>query len=314
MVPAPNLKKLRFDTLQTFVTLCQTGSFSRTAEILGRSQGGVSQLISTLENEVFGCKLVKRSSRTFDLTAQGVIVRGFAETILRQFRNTMNALNSLAEELTGEIRVTASTTPGEFLLPPAISKFREEYPRVAIESVFNNSQKSADLLANQRADFALVGTKQLGNVDTTVFEIERIHEDELVIVCAKDHPLVTGARGRDQLPSLDDVLEYGFILRELGSGTRREFEAALQQLNKVPPRPVLELESNHAITNAVRTSTNLSVISKLVAREADVTILKIKDFPGLPRPLFLMNHKDDSAKIKRVFWEFLVEFFQSTHT
>ncbi|MHA1731397.1 MAG: LysR substrate-binding domain-containing protein [Promethearchaeota archaeon] len=296
-----NKKKLRFDSLETFLTLCELGSFSRTAEFLKKSQGAVSQQLSLLEQEVFHCKLINRSSRDFSLTGEGVLVRGFAETVLRLFRQTLNQISLLDDENIGVVRVSASTIPGEYLLPRVISQFKERYPKVDFETVFNNSEKSVDLLLRDKVDLALVGSLDSANIPEDVESIP-IEEDELVIVCAPGHPLL-----QLKFVQFEDLARYPFVVREEGSGSRWEFEKALGE-RKV--EPVLELESNHAIINSLDGTEYLAALSRLVALEAEkaglVKVVTVVDLDPVKRELYAIRRKKQvDSKILDLFWNFL---------
>ncbi|GAB4317945.1 MAG: selenium metabolism-associated LysR family transcriptional regulator [Promethearchaeota archaeon] len=298
-----DLKKLRMDALEVYLTLCQTGSFSNTARLLRRSQGGVSQVLKVLEQQVFGCRLVNRSSREFSLTSEGVLVRGFAESTLRLLKDTMRQIDNLRDEASGTIKISTSTTPGEVIVPRLISQFKEDFPRVEFDVMFNNTRRSIELVGGMDVDFAFVGsTKDL----PPSVEHLTLAQDRLVVIADHDHPLFKGGAPK----SWNQILKYPFILREDGSATREEFLDFLADLGERRPNMVLDLNDNHAIINALEGSPFLTVVSswvaELVIKSGRAREVSLPGGVEIQRPLSVVWRPDSlDARVNRQFLEFV---------
>ena len=107
---------MNLDHLKTFQEVVRLGSFSEVARKLAISQPAVSFQIQKLEHEL-GTRLIDRSQRAITLTAAGKRLLNFAESIEKERDLLQHDLEHMREEVSGDLRIAASTIPGEFLLP-----------------------------------------------------------------------------------------------------------------------------------------------------------------------------------------------------
>lgn len=129
------------DTLKVFVTVVEQSNFSRAAEILNLSQPGVSLHIRNLENE-FGVKLLHRSSKQVKTTEAGHILYARAKQILSQYEAASEEISLLRNEVTGSLKIGASFTIGEYILP-VYSQFVNQYPQVDVHVNIANTEEIA---------------------------------------------------------------------------------------------------------------------------------------------------------------------------
>lgn len=121
---------LDIELLRSFAAIAETGSFTRTAERLGRTQSTISLQVKRLE-ETVGCRLLERNARRVSLTGEGETLLGFARRILRLNDECLDRLGE--PELTGRVRLG---TPEDFAtahLPGVLAAFAQHHPRVALE-------------------------------------------------------------------------------------------------------------------------------------------------------------------------------------
>src|SRR5579863_3906029 len=120
------------DQLQTFVVLARTGSFTKAAAELNLSQPAVSRHIQKLEHEL-GVPLLDQRRGRIELSEAGERLLTFADEVIEGRRRLMESLGAGPRALEGELRIAASTTPGEFLVPGLVAAFTKRHPRVTTQ-------------------------------------------------------------------------------------------------------------------------------------------------------------------------------------
>ncbi|MEH7012313.1 LysR substrate-binding domain-containing protein [Neobacillus niacini] len=189
----------------------------------------------------------------------------------------------------GELRLGASLTIGEYLLPYYLGDFINKYPNVSLMMKIYNSHQIIEKLINQEID--------LGFIEATIphKSIESIPflEDELVIISSVAHhfPLL-----EKEAIQPEDLFSLPIIMREKGSGTRQVLEENLLNSNFDPNNlnVILELENTESIKSAVKSGLGVSIISKTaIIKETDLGILRKTNINGvnLKRYFYILNKK-----------------------
>jgi len=295
---------LRIDFLRHFIFLAENKSFSNVADKISITQSALSQQIEHLE-KYFNCNLIYRSTRTFKLTKQGEILLKYSKNIVSLFDKSHKEISNLNKELVGIISISASTIPGNHVLPKFIADFKNKYANVTISIWIKNSKQSLIDLKNKHVEFAAIGSFM--NEDQENFDYFPIFSENLVFVCALDHDLIRKKKGK---VLFDDLIKYSFISREIGSGTRQFTTENLERYGEL--NQILEMASNESIISAVYKSDNISIISELSAKKAEdanlIKILNISDIPPLYRELFFVKRKSITLnKLSQRFWNFIKE-------
>ncbi len=302
-------RSLRIDFLETFRAVCELKSFSKAGEKLQKSQGGISQQITLLE-EYFAAKLINRTSHGFSLTPEGQILFEKSREILRQVEVARKEILEKSKILSGKLTICASSTPGEYILPRFIAEFRAKNPHVEFEVKISNSGLCLKKLQTKEYDLVAVGSL-LEVKDTSGLLITQIAEEEIVIICAQSHPILQKATVNSENSRYrvrgTELENYAFIVREKQSGTQREFE---KQYGK-PFKVGLELNSPQAIITAVQDSKMLGIMSAIVAKKAEsaglINILEIEDFPPFVRKIMLIRPKHpEVTDVVSKFWDYVV--------
>ena len=292
--------KLNIESLRNFVKLTQYKSFSELAKDLSVSQSTLSHQISQLEKEFSNIKLIDRTTRSFKLTKEGEILLTYAEKIIKLYDSCREEL--LTKILTEDIFITASTLPGSHILPKFIMDFKNSYPDVNIKISINNSKESIDLLNKGIIDFAGIGSFMDYNRD--LYEVIEIGEDKIVFICSPGHKLAK----IDKVKFIE-LLEYPFISREKGSGTREVFEQQFPEYNKLNTK--FEINDNDSIISAVSDSDHISILSEIIAKKAQdanlIKILTVKEYPIITkRSIYFIKLKDKQlSMLKKKFWEYV---------
>jgi len=298
------METIRFDYLKTFLTVARTRSFSTAAKELGTSQGTVSHHIAALE-AYFDAELFKRTANGVDVTEAGATLKETAEKILEEAQEAKAKISSAKQNLSGTIKIAASTIPGEHVIPSLIAEFQKQHGNVKFKIKAEDSLNSLNSLHADNVDFVAVGTLQ-GYEEK--FDCIKVGQDELVLIVPCNHILA-----KQESVKLNEITKYPFINREETSGTRKEIERFFEN-NKFPLEQLkigLELGSTESVITAVSEGRGISIISSIAANKAQsaglIKILKIKEAKS-PRKLYMVRPKRPLLKTSEAFWEFCKKY------
>lgn len=245
--------------LQVFVAIARSENVSRAAEALALSQSAASAALAELESQS-ALPLFDRHGKRLRLNDHGSVLLPHAVELLDRATELEGLLRG--EHGLGRLRVGATLTIGNYLLPLIVSNFLQTHPEARVALQVRNTATIAELLRHHEIDLGLVE----GQVVDAELEVEPWVEDELVVFCAPGHPLA--ARGRSGPGvELGEIARQPWILRERGSGTRETFDRALRHWSGgIVPR--LELEHTEAVKRAVESGLGLGCLSRLALRDA----------------------------------------------
>lgn len=199
----------------------------------------------------------------------------FAKRSIELMKETDLGMSKFTHMLQGRLQLGSSLTIGEYILPRLLGPFSKLYPQINVSlKVMNTSQIIEDIL-NHQLNFGLVEAP----VHHPDVHTEAVLSDELLLIVPSDHPL-----SGDREVTMDEVLEYPFVLREQGSGTRQVMEQELERkgISGSPMQIVMELGSTGAIKSAVEAGLGISILSKSsVKHEAALGLLKAKRIQGV---------------------------------
>ncbi len=287
-----------FRQLQVFVAVARAGTVGAAAQQLNLSQSATSQSLADLEKHL-GLSLFQRLGKRLQLNDLGRRLLPRAEQLLYDLEGFIEAAREPEGELQGSLTVAASATIGTYLVPSLVGRFGERHPAVEFQvRLRNTGEVIADLLRFE-ADLGLIE----GQCSDPRLKAEVWRHDEMLIVCAPDHPLAARGRLED-----DDLQREPWILREPGSGSRAVFEAAtLHHAERLRVR--MELSQHEAIKQAVRAGFGLSCLSRLsVAGELERGELVALDSDlHLDRTFFLVWHPE---RYRSPLWQAFKVFLQ----
>ena len=241
--------------IQVFVAVARAEHVSRAAESLALSQSAASAALSELESQC-AQPLFDRHGKRLRLNEQGSLLLPYAVELLDRAAELEGRMRG--EQGLGPLRVGATLTIGNYLLPLIVSDFLQAHPESRVQLQVRNTATNAERLLHHEIDLGLVE----GQVVDAELHTEPWVEDELVVFCAPGHALA--ARGR---ASVAELAGQPWILRERGSGTRETFDRALRH-HPAGVVPRLELEHTEAIKRAVESGLGLGCLSRLALRDA----------------------------------------------
>ena len=270
--------------LRMLCSVQERSSLSAAGAALGLSQQAVSLRMRALESQL-GTSLIARSARGSTLTPTGTLVAGWAREILEAADRLDAGIAALRRENTGTLRVVASQTIAEHLLPGwLVALRRRQLLRSAPSSVtlqVTNSAAAAELVRAGQFDLGFVETPLL----PAGLRTRTVSHDDLVVVVAPGH---RWPRRRKPLGAAE-LAATPLVTREMGSGTRAALPVLLagRLAATAPAAPAVELSTSAAVRSAIAAGTAPGVLSALAVRD-DVAlgrlIIVATDFP-LRRPL-----------------------------
>lgn len=260
--------------LQVFHAVAKHLSFTKAAEALFMTQPAVTFQIKQLE-EHFNTRLFERGHGRISLTPAGDIVLDYAERILGLSAELDTRLKEMTGQIAGLLLVGASTTIAEFLLPQVLGDFKSKHPNVVPRLFVANSGAVENRVAEHTLDIGFIeAPSHLAAVATDV-----CCEDELVVVCGPAHPL---AQHKTITPK--QLVEYPYISRESGSGTREVTDAYFQKAGVRPEslNVVMELGSPEALKGLVATGLGFTIMSRATVHK-ETRLGELVSMPLAPR-------------------------------
>jgi DNA-binding transcriptional LysR family regulator len=260
--------------LQVFHAVAKHLSFTKAAEALFMTQPAVTFQIKQLE-EHFNTRLFERGHGRISLTPAGDIVLDYAERILGLSAELDTRLKEMTGQVAGLLLVGASTTIAEFMLPQVLGDFKSGHPHVVPRLFVANSGAVENRVAEHTLDIGFIeAPSHLAAVTT-----DTCCEDELVVVCASSHSL---AQQKTVTPK--QLLEYPYISRESGSGTREVTDAYFQKAGVRPEslNVVMELGSPEALKGLVATGVGFTIMSRATVNK-EIRLGELAALPLSPR-------------------------------
>ncbi|GEC04498.1 transcriptional regulator [Streptomyces spinoverrucosus] len=240
--------------LELLLAVARLGSLGAAAREVGITQPAASSRIRSMERQL-GVALVDRSLRGSRLTDAGVLVTDWARRVVEAAEAFDAGAQALRDRRDSRLRVAASMTIAEYLLPGWLLALRAGRPDTAVSLLAGNSAAVAERLLSDEADLGFVeGLTVPTGLDSVV-----VAHDHLVVVTAPGHPW---ARRRRPLPAAE-LAATPLVLREKGSGTRQVLDAALGGL----ARPLIELSSTTAVKASAVGGAGPAVLSELAVGE-----------------------------------------------
>jgi DNA-binding transcriptional LysR family regulator len=285
--------------LAAFAAAVETGTVRGAAEALNLTQSAATKRIAALERRT-GAPLLVRSSLGVAPTELGRLLYPEAKHALAALAAAEQVIADHGGRQAAPLRLAASQTLGEFLVPGWLAEFRLVDGRGRVELDVANSPAVLTALRAGDVDLGFVeGSDALDGLDTLV-----LLRDEIVVVVDRDHPWSRRGRPVDAL----ELVRGPYLTRELGSGTRAIAETALA-LAGVTLVPVLEAASTQSLKRAVRDG-GFTLLSRLAVEPTETQSLSALSVQGadLWRDLRAVRVRDRTgSSVAQRFWSFLRE-------
>ncbi len=239
--------------LRVFREVANQASFRRAAEVLYITQPAVTQQIKALEEEL-GSRLFDRSGGKVRLTAAGEVLLRHADEAEATLSRAIEEIGSLEGEVRGALRVAASTTIAQYVLPRLLAEFARQHQGVRLELESANTQRVVEAVASGDAPIGLIE----GPAHRQDLMVERWLQDELVLVVPAGHEWA------DEEIALSTLGSAKLLVRERGSGTREVIEQALKRAGAPIQRMqiAMELGSTEALLACIEAGLGVGFASR----------------------------------------------------
>ena len=248
-----------FRQIEAFVKVVELASFSKAAEELYVSQPSISTYITSLEKEL-DTILLNRSTKVLSTTLAGERFLQKAKEMLLLKQETIAMLKNLSKDISGDIRILASSMPALYILPRMLAEFHKLYPDISYSVRQADTSEVVQGIAAHKADIGFAGS-MVGNRRCDFYELAN---DELVFIAPND-----GSYSASKKHTLEELLySNNFISREFGSGTRIQYEKYFSEngilLDKI--NTCVSMDNTYSIINAVMNGLGISIVSELAVR------------------------------------------------
>ncbi len=259
--------------LLAFVAVARRGSFTLAAKDLYLTQSAVSHAMKALEDEL-GTRLLDRVGKRVLVTQSGEQFLRHAEKILAEMEQARTGLDTLANWGHGRLRVGASTTACQYILPTVLREFKQSFPKCVIKIAPGDHNEQRDLLRSSQIDLAIM----LEPASEGEFEFIPLFEDELRFLVAPLHPWAQAGKIDRESLSQETLILYNknsYTFRLVGEYFRQE---------KLLLSNYIELGAMEAIIELVKIGLGVGVLAPWIARH-ELARRALVDFPMGKKPL-----------------------------
>jgi DNA-binding transcriptional LysR family regulator len=270
--------------LEVFVSIIQNNNVTRASKYLKLSQSAVSMALSELEKQL-GERLFDRVGKRLILNESGKILLPKAIEIISRIKEVKILFKEGINELSGELKIGASATVGNYTLPKIISQYVTTHSKVRILLDIKNTDEIINSIINFNIDFAIVeGFCQRKELNVVPWK-----KDLMVIIAQKNHPLT-----KKKQVSLQELAQQRWILREVGAGPREFFESSIAgKIKKIDI--FLELGNTEAIKHTVQEGIGIACVSHSTIIESlkrkELAIINTPHL-NLERYFHMITHKE----------------------
>ena len=271
---------MEFKQLEAFVAVVDYGSFSEAARKLYLTQPTISAHVRSLEEELH-TKLILRTTKKTTITTRGYQLYDSAVRMLEIRNNLLENFTGVQKHM---IDLAASTIPSSYLLPEILAAFGKTHPDIYFHSIQADSAESINRVLDGTVDLALVG--QNTRDETCVFL--PFCQDELVIAT----PITNHYLGlQNKSVTFEDFIKDPIIIREKGSGTKKEMDLFLEQIGVTPND-----------LNVIARMNDLEGIKKSIVNGLGISILSARSAIDLQKTKQILLFPLEESAHKRTFY------------
>ncbi len=271
--------RLRLQDLQVFILAIELGGMRKAANQLDISQPFVTQTIKKIE-DTFGVPLIERTRSGIEPTIYGKALLKRGLIAVDELNQTINDIKSLSDETRGDVRFSAPQGVGSVIFADVLAKFIEKNPKSSVYvSVETGLQEGLTKLRKRYIDFVIGALPRPLNpsFETDDLKMDRVVEDEIVLVAGKDHPML---KRKDIRPS--DLVNQKWILPPRDEWYHDLLVRWFKDERQVLPFPTVVTSSAPVVAKLVSEGQYVAIRSRLFARYHDLQELKC----ALPKTRF----------------------------
>lgn len=277
------------------IKAAETGSFSKTAEVLNYTQSGISQAIREVEKEL-GIQLFVRVRQGVELTDNGKRVLPYMQEILNQKENLYQVSYEINNKVVGKLRIGSFSSVTAMWMSDCIRWFEENYPDVHIEILDGNYDQILDWLIHGQLDCGF-----LSSISVEGFKFYPLYKDPLYAVVCKGHPLSSKKK-----VTLKDVCNYPFVAEAPGCGN--DIERLLQK-EKITPDVRYSFQDDFLIMSFVRNKIGVTISQGLVLEATPYPgVIPIKLSPAYERTIGVCFAHSSMTLVEKIFLDYIQKY------
>ena len=290
--------------LKVFHSVASHLSFTKAAAELFITQPAVTRNIQELEKEI-DIRLFERKAHKIILTPAGLILMNYTQQIIGIYKQIDFDFGILKKKFSGSLQLGASTTIGQYVLPPVLAKFYQRFPQIKLSLLNDNTEKIEVALLDKRIELGMVE----GHRKNKELKYISFIKDELVPVVHTSQKLA----GRSEI-NFSELKKIPLVFRERGSGSLEviEHELALHKIQLSDLNVAMYLGSTESIKSFLSNSNCMGFISiTAVAKEIANGKFKIIDIPGLDvhRTFSFVHLHGKSDGLSDIFMHFALHHY-----
>lgn len=282
--------------LKVFDTVAKRLNFTKAANELNITQPAVSKHIKEIEQQL-NTRLFDRNGTKIALTASGKILMSYTEKIFALYRELEFDINQLSHRHKGVLRIGASTTIAQYVLPPLLAAFHKQFKEIKILLSIDNTEEIEKDLELKKTDLGLIE----GKSKNKSFQYTAFLQDEIVLAAAASHPLA-----QKRSISKEDLKNIPLLFREPGSGTQETIAYALKSAGI--KMSALQTEMQLANTESIKLYLMHSDCMAFVSihsildelKNNMLAVIDIKDF-SIPRSFYFIQPQGAHSAIVDLF-------------
>ncbi|WP_188051008.1 LysR family transcriptional regulator [Flavobacterium sp. GP15] len=290
--------------LKVFYIVASRLSFTKAATELFITQPAVSKHIQELE-EQYKIKLFERNGSKISLTSAGEVLLNHTKNIFEIYREIDFDMSSLINERNGLLRIGASTTISQYIIPPLLARFHQKMENIKVNLRNGNTEQIESALLKKEIEIGIVeGQSKNKSIKYTQFL-----KDELVLVCKSSHSLIK----KDELIQ-EDLKKMNFLIREQGSGTLEVIEYALKtiQLKFSDLNVEMQLGSTESIKSYLLNSDCVAFLSihaiEKELKNNELTILDVKNL-SIERYFYIITLQGKNDSLSDLFIKIISSYY-----
>jgi len=250
-----------------FCTLVQTGSFTETARVLNLTQSAISHSVKNLESDL-RCQLVTRTGRKINITEDGEDLYKDAQSILNQMQGARARIQDRANWGRGRLRIGASTTACQYILPIVLREFNECFPDCILTITPADTPKLLEMTRCHEIDLAII----VDPADVNDVAIKPLFMDELILVTSPIHEFAHNGTVK-----MSKIAQERLVLYNRSSQTFEKVHEFFR-LNKQGLHNFIELGSMEAIKELVKINYGVSFLASWIV-EHEINIGSLVHIP-----------------------------------
>ena len=286
--------------LKVFQSVARNLSFTKASNEMFISQPAVTRHIKELEAE-FEVKLFNRTGNKIALTEAGKILLSYSDQISALHNDLKFTLSQLNGKMEGTLRLGASTTIAQYIIPALLARFHERFPEVDLTLINGNTDYIEHQLLTNEIDVGIVEGKP-ANSD---LRYSSFLKDELLIFTSAENKVIPS------VIQVDEFLKLPLVLRERGSGTLEIIQNKLQEkdIELAKMNVIMYLGSTEAIKSYIKTGEGAGIVSRFaIQHELESELFRVVEMPLLKfeRQLYFISPKGpEPAGLTKTFVNFI---------